>query len=306
MSYITVCTPTYNRAYCLDRPFNSLIKQTFKDFTWLVIDDGSTDNTEELIKTFREQADFNVVYVKQENKGRAAALNESYKHIDTEYVINLDSDDELVPNALELIKNIWDNIPKSEYDRFWCVTGNCIDSETHKIIGNLWPENINLLKGKQQRKAILKFKSGEKSCCRKVEILKKYPFPSLEGTKFVPEDMVWEQINKNYDQFCTNEIFRVYYANSIDGICNNMKINKSVKISGYNFAVFYLNKFFDEVLYNKRIWRCLLDVSRCAILIKKPYIQVMKDLDKWYLKIFVSLGWPIMEIFNKIYYRKIK
>lgn len=304
MSYITVCTPTYNRAYCLDRPFNSLQKQSFKDFEWLVIDDGSSDNTEEKIEQFRKEALFPIMYVKKQNGGRASALNESYKHIKSKYVINLDSDDELVPDALEKIKIIWESIPKEEYDRFWCISGACIDSATRKVIGGVWPGNINQLVGKEQRKAILKYKGGEKSCCRKFDILKQYPFPKLEGTTFVPEDMVWEQINKKYDQYCTNEVFRVYFTDSADSLCTGTEYSVSRKISYYYFVIYYLNNFFDEFFYNQRVRRFPLDASRLAILIKRRYCDVMRDLEKWYLKVLVTIGWPFMFIFNKIYYRR--
>lgn len=159
MAYLTVCTPTYNRAYILRRPFESLLKQTFKDFEWLIIDDGSSDNTENLVKEFIEQADFSIKYVSKPNGGRASALNESYQHIQTEYVINLDSDDELVPDALEKIYHAWENIPENERDRFWCVVGHCVDQKGNRIGGD-WPEDINEKKEKRSIRLLPAIRAG--------------------------------------------------------------------------------------------------------------------------------------------------
>lgn len=303
MCYITVCTPTYNRAYCLERPFNSLLRQTFKDFEWIVIDDGSTDNTSEIIEGFKKKAEFKIVYVKQSNKGRAAALNESYNHIKSKYVINLDSDDELVPDALQKIHDIWENIPQEDYDRFWCISGQCIDSQTKNLVSGVWPQGINELKGKRQRKKIIKYKKGEKSCCRKLEILQQFPFPQLPDTKFVPEDMVWERINKKFDQYCTNEVFRIYYKNSSDSLSSGKGYNLTRKFSYYHLTLMYLNDFFDEFFYNKTVRLSILHLPRLAILTKKKYKTTMKQINKWYKRLLVSLSWPFIYLFVKIYYR---
>ena len=159
---VTVCTPTYNRAHTLKRPFESLCRQKCKDFIWLVIDDGSTDETEDFIEECKKNknADFRIEYHKKENGGRHTALNFSYQFIKTEWVINLDSDDELTEDAIELLNSIIDTLP-SDKQRFWQISGRCIDSATRKLIGKEYCEDINQYTGMKQRKLMAKAGGGE-------------------------------------------------------------------------------------------------------------------------------------------------
>ena len=107
MSTITVFTPTYNRANTLKRAFYSLKNQTCKDFEWLIIDDGSSDNTHELVNQFKKESDFLIRYYWKSNGGRHTAVNYSYQYLNTPYVVTLDSDDELLPNAIEKMIKTW-------------------------------------------------------------------------------------------------------------------------------------------------------------------------------------------------------
>lgn len=303
MSYITVCTPTYNRGNLLYRPYQSLCNQTFKDFIWLIIDDGSTDDTKQIVEDFIGEGKLNIKYIYKKNGGRASALNESYKHIDTKYVINLDSDDAYLPDALMHVHDAWESIPESDRERFWCVTGHSIDSSTGKQIGKNWPEGINNLCGEKQHKVILKYKGGEKSCCRRIDVLKKYPFPVLPGTNFVPEDLVWEDINRTYDQFCVNDIFRIYYTDSCDSLSKGKGIELNKKIGYYYLSLFYLNKCYYQFFYNKWAKLAPLNVARLAIILGKKYSDTMKDISNGFKRLLVSLSWPIMMAFVKVYYK---
>lgn len=143
--YITVFTPTYNRAHTLHRVFNSLNMQKFKDFEWLIIDDGSTDDTRELIDSYAKEAQYPIRYYYKENGGRHTALNMSYGLAHGKYIINIDSDDELAPEALQKIYGIWESIPIEDYDRYWCISGRCIDSKTKDMVGKPYPEKRSKL-----------------------------------------------------------------------------------------------------------------------------------------------------------------
>ena len=106
MKTITIVTPTYNRGEKLKNAYKSLTKQTVYDFEWLVIDDGSNDNTENIVKTFKKQSLFNIKYIKQENGGKHTALNKAFQITNTELFVILDSDDCLTENAIEEIIKI--------------------------------------------------------------------------------------------------------------------------------------------------------------------------------------------------------
>lgn len=298
---ITVCTPTYNRGYLLNRPYNSLINQTNLNFIWLIIDDGSNDNTKEIVQSFMEQAPFKIEYYYKENGGRHTALNYSYSKITTKYVINLDSDDELLPDCINDLYHIWNNIPKNDYDRFWLVSGRCCNNINEEMIGKKWPENINKLKGKEQRKKINKIK-GEKVNCRKTDILKKYPFPTYDGIKFVTENTVWEKINKQYDQYCVNNIFQKYYVDSQDGICNGgMHSNTIQRKSQLYYSIFCMNELFDEVFFNPNVRKAIINVSRCSILSNTSFVYSLNQINGLIPKIAVIIFSPIGYILTKFY-----
>src|SRR5699024_9510778 len=109
---MTVVTPTYNRAYIIKKCYDSLVKQTNQSFTWLVVDDGSTDDTEELIKQLKKEKLINIEYIKKENGGKASALNVAFDYLMTKYWVCLDSDDYFADDAIEIALdqlNIIDN-----------------------------------------------------------------------------------------------------------------------------------------------------------------------------------------------------
>ena len=295
---LTVVTPTYNRAHTIERTFNSLQKQTDKDFLWMVIDDGSTDNTKELIERFKEQAQFPIEYHYKSNGGRHTALNESYKYIKTKYVVNLDSDDEYTENAIELMKKIWKEVEEKSLDKCWCIVGRCIDSNTKEIVGREFPDGINNMKfGYKKRKAIFKA-YGEKSCCRRFDILKQYPFPTYEDTKFVTENEVWEKINNKYDQWCTNEVFRLYYQNEADSLSAKSKeMTKKRCCFSYHAAASYINNCLHQILYNKLIPIELANVTRMGLHTGRNLKTILSDIEKMYAKILVLICSPVAYLY---------
>ena len=116
MSKLTIFTPAYNRGYIIKKCYDSLCRQTCKDFVWLVIDDGSTDNTAELIKEWQKNDnDFEIRYIYKENGGMHTAHNTAYENIDTELNVCIDSDDYITDDAVEKIINFWQNNGSDKY-----------------------------------------------------------------------------------------------------------------------------------------------------------------------------------------------
>ncbi len=296
--YLTVCTPTYNREQTLHIPFESLMKQTNKNFKWLIIDDGSTDNTKQLVDEYKKKSDFEIEYHYKKNEGRCIALNYSYQFIKTEWVINLDSDDAYCEQTIEKIINIINKLKKmkkEEYNEIWQISGRCIDSETKEMIGPLYPDNINELSRKKQDKVRAKVR-GEKSCCRKLEILKKFPFPQFDDTKYAGENMVWYNIDLYYKTYCTNEVFRIYYRNTIDSATSEKSFAKTRL--AYHYNIFLLNKLFNQFTYKFEVRRSIINVARNAILTDLKYKTVMSELEKWYIKLLVSIiGYPMAHLY---------
>lgn len=297
---ITVVTPTYNRAHTLPKVFESLMAQTYKDFEWLVVDDGSTDNTEELVAQYKTQAWFPVRYAKKEHAGKYEAVNLSYKLVTTPYIINCDSDDELLPNGLEIVMRLWSEVPKEKYENIWCVTARSIDSETREIVGPLFPENINDLEGKEQRKVLVKI-SGEKHSCRRMDIVKNYPYPTFPDTGKLVPNMTWTPINAKYDQYCSNEAVSVYYQSSPDSLAKSP--SKERKLGYFYYAAMVINDHLDQFFYNPDVRWSFIHISRCGWRGGKSTRQIIGAVKGLGRKLMVIGCLPVSAAYNLFFDR---
>lgn len=137
MKTLTVFTPTYNRAHTLERLYKSLCAQTCQDFEWLVIDDGSTDNTAALVQTLIKEHRIPVRYVYKENGGLYTGYNAAYAIIETELNTCIDSDDAMPANAVEIILNTW---KEHGTDRYAGIIGLDCYMDSGRPIGGAFPE----------------------------------------------------------------------------------------------------------------------------------------------------------------------
>ena len=137
---LTIFTPTYNRAHTLTRLYRSLCAQTCKDFEWLVIDDGSTDGTKELVKSFADEGIIPVEYIYKENGGLYTGYNAAYAVIQTELNTCIDSDDAMPANAVEIILSTWE---KRGSDKYAGIIGLDINMADGKPIGGHFPEGLS-------------------------------------------------------------------------------------------------------------------------------------------------------------------
>lgn len=206
MKTITVFTPTYNRAYCLNQCYESLIKQTNQDFIWLVIDDGSTDNTKELVKSWIAENKISIKYHFQENQGMHGGHNSAYNLIDTELNICIDSDDFMPESAINDILTCWKNT-KNQDD----VAG-IIGLDAYKngeIIGQKIPENLHktTLEDLHHKHKIF----GDKKLVLKTSIVKKFApyYPIFKEERFVPLGTLYLLIDKTYKLICLNKVLCV-------------------------------------------------------------------------------------------------
>jgi glycosyltransferase involved in cell wall biosynthesis len=205
----TVFTPTYNRVHTLLRVYESLQKQTFRDFEWLIVDDGSIDGTSELVNNWQNKADFPIRYSWQENQGINATINRGVKEAQGEFFLIIGSDDSFVSETLEQFLYYWKAIPKEYRNNFVGVTACCKD-QNGNLIGSGLPTEILDSDSLEIR---YKFKiKGEMWGFLRTEILKLFPFPVIQGSKFVPEGLIWNAIAKKYKTRFINVPLRVYWA----------------------------------------------------------------------------------------------
>ena len=192
-TFLTVFTPAYNRAYTLPRTYESMKQQKNTDFVWLVVDDGSSDNTAELVRQWQaEDNGFEIRYVYKENGGMHTAHNTAYEHIDTELNVCIDSDDALAPNAVQIIADAWNKVRDRGYAG---LVG--LDAEFNgKVIGPGFPSDLTetTLGGYYTRGGW-----GDKKLVLRTDVVRQYPpYPTFEGEKFVPLGSLYTMIDQDY------------------------------------------------------------------------------------------------------------
>ena len=303
MAYLTVFTSTYNRVNKIINVYKSLCRQEFKDFEWLIVDDGSTDGTDKLIAELQRSSIFPIRYYWKENGGNHTARNYGFPFINTKYVVPMDSDDIFTDNALQRIHDIWESIPDEDYDRYWQVSGRCADLETGKMMGSPYPAGINNLRGREQIKARYRIPE-EKCCCRKTEILRRYPFPEYEGVKFVSEDTIWTQIDKIYDTYCTNDIFRLYDISSDDSIGRGKIHSKSYRLTQWHWSIYAVNDLFDWILFDKRVMIAIANLPRLTWLSGLRYSAMLKKIKSPSKRILECIVTPFSFVLTLIHDRE--
>lgn len=228
---LTIITPTYNRGYIINKAFESLQKQSDTNFVWMIVDDGSTDNTESLVSEFMSKASFHIVYIKQNNGGKHRALNTGIKQIITELTLILDSDDYLLPEAVEIIHLYWREVRENKDVAYMSFLRTYPNGQ---IIGDNYPEESIIsdhitmcINGKV---------GGDKSEVYRTSVLKDNLFPEIDGEKFLSEGVVWNRIGKQYKTYYRNlPIYVTEYLE--DGLTkSSMKLRLANPIGAMMFA----------------------------------------------------------------------
>ena len=221
--FLTVFTPAYNRAYTLPRTYESMKRQKNTDFIWLVVDDGSSDNTAELVRQWQsEENGFEIRYIYKENGGMHTAHNVAYSMIDTELNTCVDSDDALAPDAVQIIFDAWQKVKGKGYAGLVAL-----DSEFGgKLIGRGFPEGLTetTLYGYYRNGG-----SGDKKLILRTDVVRQYPsYPTFAGERFVPLGSLYHMIDRDYKlsvldavvclveympDSSTNNMIRQYYRN---------------------------------------------------------------------------------------------
>lgn len=202
MPLLTIFTPAYNRAHTLPRTYQSLLRQDCKDFIWLVIDDGSSDNTAELVHKWQEQDNgFEIRYIYKENGGMHTAHNTAYENMDTELNTCIDSDDELADGAVRKILDKWLAVKGKGYAG---IIGLDADMNTGKVIGTGFPASMEdtTLVGYYANGGC-----GDKKLVYRTDVINQYPpYPVFEGEKYVALGYKYRLIDQEYKMAILNEV----------------------------------------------------------------------------------------------------
>lgn len=228
---ITVFTPTYNRAYTLSTLYNSLLQQTNKNFEWLIVDDGSSDETREIVRNWEMEGKVKIRYIFKKNEGLNSAYNLAVAISLNEIFFRVDSDDYLKMNAIQLIYDTWYLV---ENDKDICGIVFLAIFDNGNIVGT-HPFNkvfrTNFFDYRYKYKA-----TGDRAEVMKTEVLKKYPFPIILGEKFLPEGFMWNRIAYDYDALYMNIpiYIREYREDSI-----TTKIVQTLKKNNKGATLYY-------------------------------------------------------------------
>lgn len=200
---LTVFTPTYNRAHLLPRLYESLCRQTCGDFLWLVIDDGSSDHTRELVGYWINENKIEIRYHHKKNGGMHTGHNAAYRLIDTELNVCIDSDDYMPDDGVEKILNKWKNI--ADKDEIAGIIGLDADADGN-VIGSRIPES--LVKGSLTDLYLKYGVKGDKKIILKSSLVSRYPpYPEYAGEKLVPLGVLYRMMGKDFAFVYTNDIY---------------------------------------------------------------------------------------------------
>ena len=289
---VTILTPTFNRADKLTELYKSLLSQTNLEFNWLIVDDGSNDNTEEVIKEFNTK-EFKISYIYKNNGGKHTAHNIGIGHIDTELTMIVDSDDILTNDAIQSIYEEW--LPVR--DNGLCGLSFLKADKKGEISGLVFPKDKfvgNFINVRINRNDL-----SEKAEIWVTSILKKYPFPVFEGETYVGEGSIWCTIAKEYDMLFVNKTIYIYEY-EVDGLTKSgRRLRVNNPLGGMFAAKVSLSKEFNLKMKIKKIWLYICYGFFAKMNIKKMY----KDCP---MKIFFLLNIPfgfILYIYWKSKYR---
>lgn len=203
MALITVFTPTYNRAYVLPQLYESLCRQTSMDFLWLIVDDGSSDNTEEVVSQWKKEAKIKIDYRIQPNGGKMRAHNNGVRCSQTPLFVCIDSDDYVCDNFVESVKTYWEKLNADEHlAGIIAYRGFPIEGKGFAPKSKFPVQGTSTL-GYLYANGFV----GDTTLVFKTDIIKQYPFLEVEGEKFSTEAYAYDQIEQVYDFLLAEEVW---------------------------------------------------------------------------------------------------
>ena len=247
----TIFTPTFNRKELLEKLYKSLQKQTFKDFEWLIVDDGSADGTKEKVEEFLSEKKLDIKYYFKENGGKQRAYNFATDKANGELFICLDSDDEYVENGLETILKYWKKYEKNNNIAGMGYLSMYPDGE---IIGSSFPEKEMI---STQFDIYNKYGvKGDKGLMFRTEIIKKYKFPVFDDEKFITEAVVYNRICEKHKMVYVNEKIEIkeYQEDGLTAKYNNLLLRNPKGQALYHNEINSQNLSFKQKVLNNAVY----------------------------------------------------
>lgn len=297
---ITVFTPTYNRAYTIERVFDSLMAQTFSHdkFEWILIDDGSSDNTQELVDSFLKKADFKIVSITQQNMGKNYCHNRAITLAEGELFLILDSDDAIVPECMDTFWKHWLSLDQNVKKNIYGINCLCKDGYTDKLIGHSVQEGFISDSYKWKHKHRVFFETWG---ALNTQLFKQHLFPQIDEIKFIPEAYLWDRVRNKRAVLSTNNTLRIVFHQKDGFTCNTLKSYISHSKGRYLYHQMIVNELFFELLkYNPlRLLKDIIQLGRMGFHSNYSYFRILKEINSFFKKIIFMLFTPISFYFYK-------
>lgn len=257
---ITVFTPIYNRRKLLNRVINSVESQTLREIEYILIDDGSIEQIDDIVDKYLSVASIPVMYIKKANGGVHTARNLGWRNARGILSLCIDSDDELLPDACEVFWSTWIFIPERERNKYWQIKAQCIN-DNGELCDALFPNNINELP-LMERYKYFSYATGERIGCRVSAIMKENLFPEPDGVRCVFENIVWAPLERKYLSWGINNVVRIWHQDATERqtIVNKIRIQQCKNIL-YACVIYLTNPAMyisNTVLYIKTLCKYLI------------------------------------------------
>lgn len=311
MEKVTIFTPTFNRAKTLSRVYNSLLCQIFKDFIWLIIDDGSTDNTKALVDQWISENIIEIKYYYKNNGGKHTAMKIAWELANTKYLLAIDSDDELTPNAVEVFMMEWNKIEKDGLENQFGEVSGITHSTDGKLIGDFYfPKGTEFIDSFWQE-MVLKYKNNnEHVVCWNLEKLRECVvipnnFWLSDKVNFIGESILWARIGRKYKTRYINNVLRTYH---FDGGESLSRITDKLK-GHYNNIVsskYFLDENMDYFFWNpKYFFNLILKYIISGIELRFSPLFLIKSIDSFRFRFAYILFFPF-GLAAWVYFKKLK
>ena len=266
-------TPVFNRPENLKRVIASVENQTFRDFEYIIVNDGSTVDLDPIVTQFMDRAGFPVMYIKKPNGGVHTARNAGIRNARGTLLVAIDSDDELKENALEVFHSSWSGIPVEHRDEYFQISARCVTDKG--VEGPLFPEKINRL---PIEKAAIAYEKVpfEIFIANRTSVLKRNPFPEPEGITFVLESILWFKLLRRYRVLCINDTLRIYHTESDDHVFSSRKSIQYVINMVWSFA-YYLNNWKERKTHLRNYLQFAVHYSVLSKVLKIRGLKIRED-----------------------------
>lgn len=296
---ITIVTPSYNRAHTLNRVYDSLINQTFKDFKWIIMDDGSTDNTNELVESFQKERLIDIEYFWNKNQHKFITVFEGVKKVTSKYFMIVDSDDSYPSDSLQIL---FDEVEKILNQNEYISVMGLSQFEEGKIVGDQYPNNgfDGSIFEMRYKYKVRGDKFGIFITKTYQQLLKSFDYSDYQGKGYIPQAVFFNTYDANgVKTRFVNKVVRNYHLDETDenSVSNTRWTGKNTfgLMEGYkSFLNSYGNKLFG---YPKALIRNLVGYQVYGIINKKTFSEINKGLKNF--KILSLLIYPLSLIYTK-------